>query len=363
MTTKNFLGIDDLAGMEVRPGTADDGRLSWLCTTDAELQRYLELDPNMDAARRWVVAIILIPAVITAVGFGPALGVTAAVGVLLALVIEWWRRTRPSTPLRGALSVAGFQLILTSGVALSGGLRSPWLPWLAIPVMMLACRFRQAVVIAGLIIAGALAVIACAVAEWADTARDFPAWYYGIAAAALTVSLAIVALTMQSAELKSRSAATRDPLTGLPNRKALADTLRHLAPRTWAANQWLCILVCDLDRFKDINDRYGHPRGDDVLVQTAAALQSSLKGIGTVFRIGGEEFVAVLPGVDREYGTRIAEQLREVISTTPMADLSVTLSVGVAAARGHSDVSALLAEADAALYEAKSAGRNTVRCA
>jgi len=314
--------------MQVRPGTADGARLSWLCTTDAELQRYLDLEPNMETARRRVVAIILIPAVITSVGFGPALGTITAFGVLVALLMEWWRSTRPSTPMRGALSAAGFQFLLTSGVALTGGLRSPWLPWLAIPVMMLACRFRRAVVITGLVLAAVVAVAACLIAEWAGTARQFPVWYHGLAATALTVALAIVGLTMQSAEIQSRSAANQDPLTGLPNRKALNDTLRHLAPRIWAANKWLCIPACDLDHFKDINDRYGHPRGDEVLVQAAATLQSSLQGIGTVFRIGGEEFVAVLPGVDREDGTRIAERIRHVVSTTPMSDLSITCRWG-----------------------------------
>src|SRR5690606_10311858 len=146
------------------------------------------------------VAIILIPAVITSVGFGPALGTITAFGVLVALLMEWWRSTRPSTPMRGAPSAAGFQFLLTSGGAVAGGRRGPWRPGLAIPVMGLACGFRRAVAFTGLVVAAVVAVAAWLIAGWAGTAGQFPVWYRGLGATALTVALAIVGLTMQSAE-------------------------------------------------------------------------------------------------------------------------------------------------------------------
>jgi diguanylate cyclase (GGDEF)-like protein len=350
--------------MSGRAEAVADTRLSWLCTTEAELQRYFDLDANLNTARRRVIAIVVLPAFIMASSFGRMMWIVAGSAVALAILIEWLRRTLSSTPALGVVTVGGFQLLLTLGVATSGGLRSPWLPWLAIPVMMLACRYRRAVTLTGTAAAVAAAMLACGTAAWANTARDCPDWFYGLSTAALMVAFAVVALTMQTADLESRSAAASDPLTGLPNRKALTDTLRLLTVKVRAADQWLCVLACDLDHFKRVNDTYGHPRGDAVLAETARRLQSSLREKGTIFRVGGEEFIAVLPGVDPETGSHIAERLRRAVSAAPVAQLEITVSVGVAAQRGGSvDTDALLASADAALYTAKKAGRDVVRVA
>jgi diguanylate cyclase (GGDEF)-like protein len=338
--------------------------MSWLCTTDEEVQRYFDLDANMNLARRRVVGVLVVPGIVLVAQFGLPLWIACGSALVLAGLIEWHRRSRPPTPALGAGTVVSFQLLITVIVTLSGGLSSPMLPWLAIPVMMLACRFRRTVVLVGTTVAMVLAAAACRVAGWLETAQEVRPVFYGVSAAALSIAVSIVALTMQAAEIESRSFANQDPLTGLLNRKALAETLRHLSARARSSGQWLCVLTCDLDHFKVVNDDHGHHRGDAVLVETAQRLRMSLRDDGTVFRVGGEEFVVVLPGVDTVAGSRIAERLRRVISDHPVSGLTVTMSVGIAAGRGGDvDTGALLIDADVALYAAKRGGRNMVRAA
>jgi diguanylate cyclase (GGDEF)-like protein len=123
----------------------------------------------------------------------------------------------------------------------------------------------------------------------------------------------------------------------------------------------VCVLVCDLDRFKAVNDRYGHERGDAVLKDAAYALRKQLRSFELIYRLGGEEFLIVLAGTTLGEGRDVAERARVALSGARPGGLPVTISIGVAAARG-AEVSydALFRAADAALYEAKRAGRDRV---
>jgi diguanylate cyclase (GGDEF)-like protein len=158
-----------------------------------------------------------------------------------------------------------------------------------------------------------------------------------------------------------------DPLTGIPNRRELTEYMDHLAQGSRLAK--LAIVMLDIDHFKRYNDLYGHPAGDECLRRIAGALRDALRHSGDmVARYGGEEFVAVLPGNDLQGAELVAERMRLVVQKLAIPHAGwpevgvVTLSAGIAAATsgGPGDIQAILAAADAALYRAKSAGRNRV---
>ena len=160
-----------------------------------------------------------------------------------------------------------------------------------------------------------------------------------------------------------RLEARRDPLTRLGNRREVDDRWPVLLAGCRATGKPLAVAMLDLDRFKQINDRFGHAIGDDVLVAMARLLRENTRAGDVGARVGGEEFLLVLPDTDGERALEICERLRHCVAAYPwstLADgLSVTLSVGLACAPPY-DAEELTARADAALYAAKIQGRNCV---
>jgi two-component system cell cycle response regulator len=158
-----------------------------------------------------------------------------------------------------------------------------------------------------------------------------------------------------------------DGLTGLHNRRYLDSHLQTLFDRAVARRRPLSVMITDLDRFKSINDTYGHDGGDDVLREFAKRLRKNVRGIDLACRFGGEEFVVVMPDTDGAVAEKVAERIRAEIAQAPFAvgddgkAIEVTVSVGVSSLlKGADSVAALMKRADLALYEAKSGGRNRV---
>ena len=162
-----------------------------------------------------------------------------------------------------------------------------------------------------------------------------------------------------------------DPLTGLPNRRDLEQRLCEELDRSERSSEPLGCLVIDVDRFKVVNDDYGHAAGDAVLAEVASALRASLRSFDVVGRFGGDEFVVLLPGATLEGTRQVAEALCDVISTLTITVTArhepVRLSISVGAVShepgGSEDAAAILDRADAALLEAKRGGRNRVEAA
>ncbi len=161
--------------------------------------------------------------------------------------------------------------------------------------------------------------------------------------------------------------AVTDGLTGLHNRRYMDSHLATLFDRSVGRRRPLSLMITDLDRFKAINDTYGHDGGDDVLREFAQRLRQNVRGIDLACRFGGEEFVVVMPDTDPQVAALVAERVRASIESAPFvigagkAATGVTVSVGVSSVRGSGDsVEALMKRADLALYEAKRAGRNRV---
>ena len=161
-----------------------------------------------------------------------------------------------------------------------------------------------------------------------------------------------------------------DTLTGLFNRRHFQQYLGQVWQRARHDEAPVAVLMLDVDHFKHYNDRYGHPVGDQCLMQVAHAMQDSLRRPGDlVARYGGEEFIAVLPGADKDTAHQAAERIRDAIIKLGIPHEAsataavVTASIGVISCRAREGVQEqdLIAEADAALYKAKQAGRNQVR--
>lgn len=156
-----------------------------------------------------------------------------------------------------------------------------------------------------------------------------------------------------------------DSLTGLANRRLCEAALEKEIGRAGRFGEALSLVVGDIDDFKHVNDRYGHPTGDEVLREFAGALQETVREIDLAGRWGGEEFVVGLPGTDLEGGVRLAERVRAALAKrtieAPNGErLHITASFGVAAFDGRGGLRELLAAADAALYRAKRAGKDRV---
>lgn len=179
----------------------------------------------------------------------------------------------------------------------------------------------------------------------------------------------LAALAVKNAHLFRRieDSARRDSLTGLLNRGAFEAAGEELLEAARAGAP-LTLLIADFDHFKRLNDRYGHPAGDEVLRESARVWRAVLPQDALLVRYGGEEFVAALPGCDLDRGRELAETLREAIAAHPFVyvgeTIAVSASFGLAEfGRPERDLAGLVRRADEALYEAKAGGRNRVRVA
>ncbi len=161
--------------------------------------------------------------------------------------------------------------------------------------------------------------------------------------------------------------AVTDGLTGLHNRRYLDSHLKMLFTRAQARGKSLSVCITDIDRFKQVNDTYGHDAGDEVLKEFAMRVRSTVRGADLACRYGGEEFVVVMPDTAADVAALIAERLRSIIETKPFVlkgtgvSLDITASMGIATAgQGIDTPEQLLKQADLALYQAKRDGRNRV---
>ncbi|TWT06592.1 GGDEF domain-containing protein [Planococcus sp. CPCC 101016] len=151
--------------------------------------------------------------------------------------------------------------------------------------------------------------------------------------------------------------ATTDSLTGLKNRRYLEDRLEEFLAQAKNGRE-IAILILDIDHFKKVNDTYGHQTGDAVLQELADRLKKEVGSADIVARLGGEEFIVVMPDADTEKGLAMGTALCTHMESADWAHVPVTVSIGVAAYEQGDEVVSLLSRADEFLYKAKAAGRN-----
>ncbi|WP_331069393.1 tetratricopeptide repeat-containing diguanylate cyclase [Steroidobacter sp.] len=181
---------------------------------------------------------------------------------------------------------------------------------------------------------------------------------------ALAILLATLAIHQWRSKRRMRTLAMTDELTGVPNRRAV---LSRLAPLLQQPNPPSCaMLIIDIDHFKSINDMHGHAEGDEALKAVARELREEVREPAFIGRLGGEEFVVVIPGADFDKAYRLAERFREGVMSIDtrrwLADRRITVSIGLTMSKPSGDTpSTMLQRADAALYDAKRSGRNCVK--
>jgi diguanylate cyclase (GGDEF)-like protein len=163
-----------------------------------------------------------------------------------------------------------------------------------------------------------------------------------------------------------KNAASTDPLTGLFNRRGFAEACSRVIEREAIAGRPVTVMIFDIDHFKSINDRFGHPAGDEILKLFAVVIASNLRLSDLSGRIGGEEFAALLP-CSLEEGVIVADRMRQVFENSNIVceegPVDTTVSIGVAGGPAGTELEVLLAAADTALYQAKRGGRNRVEAA
>jgi diguanylate cyclase (GGDEF)-like protein len=160
--------------------------------------------------------------------------------------------------------------------------------------------------------------------------------------------------------------ANNDALTGLPNKRATEDTVKRFVAQAIRSGTPLATIMLDLDHFKQINDRFGHALGDEVLAAVGAVLSATLRIGDFAGRFGGEEFLVVLPETPLDVAVAVSERIRRAVAaiSVPGLDRAITASLGVAALDDHADNAiGLLRAADKAQYAAKAAGRDRIAVA
>jgi diguanylate cyclase (GGDEF)-like protein len=334
---------------------------SWLLRDGTDRERMIDMDRRLQTPRR--TSFIVLAAALVA--SGPWLGWWQLLPLLIAGLafkaaddhIAQTARPEHWVFAAWALSV----VIIATSVALTGGPTVPMMAWLCIPIVTLSARFSVRGIAVGVAFT-ILAVLAVAFGVNAHAVWHYPPLIFG--PIALVISVAILSTALMQSDVEHRSEAVIDELTGLLNRKSLTHRVVELTQQARMTGQPIGVIVGDLDHFKAINDSAGHSVGDAVLHDVAALLRSQLRAFDLAYRIGGEEFLVLLPGSGLAQSAVLAEQLRRAVaSATFGGSQRLTISFGVAASEpsGDFDYAAVFASADAALYEAKDAGRNRVR--
>jgi diguanylate cyclase (GGDEF)-like protein len=331
---------------------------TWLCPTQLHRERLLDMERKLARPRAVMYGSLAVAFIagIPWIGWWTLIPLAGAILSYAAFKPRIATSERPEYVIAATVVIA--QILIGIGIALSGGPHSPVIAMLLLPIVTLPARFSARGVWAGLgvtIVVLLLSTVAIAPADLADDPT------YTLVGLATAIGLAAFAQALMRAEMQQRSDAVLDPLTGLLNRKALASRFDEIAQQATLTGAPVCLIACDLDRFKQVNDSHGHDRGDAVLKDAAYVLRKHLRSFELAYRLGGEEFLIVLPGVAMEEGLAIAHRVCGGLEEARPGGLAVTASFGVATARGAEVAfETLFREADAALYEAKRSGRNRV---
>lgn len=330
---------------------------------EARRERLLDMEERVG---RYRLACFGILALALAAGGGSSLGygywwiALLAAGLAGFAIADRFMRTSARPALWVAGAWAALPVLLAASVLVTGGVDSPVLVWFALPAVTLGFRFEVRGMVAGTVFVIAMFLASVLVAD------PHAAWeqrQHLIPVAALIISSVILSGALVESDRAHRRRSTLDPLTGLFNRTALEQRLGELEGQPCDPDKGLsyAFLLCDLDHFKQVNDRFGHAAGDAVLQDVAYTMRAALRAGDSIYRVGGEEILVMLPGAGHADALEIAERLRVTVRERRPVGIEVSLSIGVAVAEcGWVDTDELLARADAALYAAKAGGRDLV---
>jgi diguanylate cyclase (GGDEF)-like protein len=345
-------------GIVVGDVHADQVR-TWLCPTPNDRDRFMEMQPRLRAARVATIASALIIAAVMLPRVEWPVIAVAVVTVAIVLIggADLERRRRPELWVFFS-AVVNLQVLVAVGVVLTGGPRTPLVCMVAVPVAMVATRFSRRGLIVG---APASALVVLAATLGVDPGYVVAHPESVVVPLALVVCIALYMDPLLSSDVRHRANSTLDELTGLLNRRSLEPRLAEVSQQAAMTGQPVSLVAGDLDHFKLVNDQWGHSVGDLVLSQAADAMRRCLRTFELLYRIGGEEFLLVLPGAREHDALTIAESLRAAVEEADPGGLPVTCSFGVATSHGADvAIEPLLKASDTALYAAKRAGRNRV---
>ncbi len=292
-------------------------------------------------------------------GWLPLVPPAVAVALYAALwLVHPTRREHPERVFAAAFLLV--ELMLALAIALAPAPHGYALVILAMPVILVAVLLPRRAALAAIGVA-ALILIATVLLTDMPEVRSIPVVAYG--AVFILVSLCTTALVLREVDDDTRRAAFVDPLTGALNRAALTPRLAELAHEAARTREPVGLIVGDVDDFKAINDRLGHVSGDAVLREIARRLGRCVNTFEPVYRLGGEEFMVLLPGRDAAAAGEVARRMWRAVRERPAAEVQATMSFGVASsgAEGSFDFDAVFARADRALYASKRRGRDQVQ--
>ena len=328
---------------------------------EARRERLLDMEERVG---RYRLACFGILALALVVGGGSSVGFwwvpLLAAGLAGFAVADRFMRNSPRPALWVAGAWAALPALLGAAVLVTGGASSPVFVWFALPAVTLGFRFEVRGMVAGTVFVLAMFLVAV-VAPDPDLAWEERQQL--IAVAALIVSTVILSGALVESDRAHRRRSTLDPLTGLFNRNALEQRLGELEGQPCDPGDGLshAFLLCDLDHFKRVNDQFGHAAGDAVLQDVAYTMRAALRAGDSIYRVGGEEILVMLPGAGHADALEIAERLRQEVSERRPVGVPVSLSIGVAVAEpGLVDCNDMPSRADSALYAAKAGGRDRV---
>lgn len=336
---------------------------SWLCRDDVDRERLLDMERRLKPVRALTIGMLGIALIASApwIGWWTLVPLAIAAGFFKIADDMLDEAERPEYVMFAAWALS--EVTIAAAVAATDGSAGPaTLCWLAIPVVTLSARFSTRGVIAGVIWALGL-LGAVAFGAHAEQVMSDPT--IAIAPAALILGVATLSTALMRSDVEHREEAVIDALTGMLNRHALDNRVGELAQQSRMTGQPVGLIVGDLDQFKGINDSLGHQVGDTVLKQIAYDLRKDLRAFDLAYRIGGDEFLILLPGADLEECEGLARQLCQTVQKSLGDSINLTISFGVSSsAPGKAfDYDTVFAAADQALYAAKQDGRNQVRVA
>jgi diguanylate cyclase (GGDEF)-like protein len=336
-------------------------RSSWLCRDEADRERVIDMERRLKPVRTIAFAILAAALLVSAHWIGWLTLIPLAVAIIGFAIADrtMLSAERPELVIAGAWLLS--QIVIAASIAILGGPGSPAVSWLAIPVVTLSARFTARGVAAGLVITVLLMVAVTIGLDGSKVASHPQNLIFPLA---LLGAVAILSTALMRSDLEHRSDSVLDRLTGMLNRRSLDSRVVELEQQSRLTSEPVGLVLCDLDRFKAINDAHGHGTGDAVLVDVAYTLRKELRAFDLAYRLGGEEFLVLLPGADADAVSEVAERLRLAVELTRSGGLFVTVSCGAASSgRLPFHYESLFAQADAALYRAKADGRNLVRIA
>jgi diguanylate cyclase (GGDEF)-like protein len=333
---------------------------SWLIAGGSDRERMLDMDRRLRPVRMRTFAVLALALLAS----GPWVGWWTIAPLLVAAGLFGVADTRIEGTARpenwmfaawaGAEAIIALSLVLTGSDAIS------LLALLAIPIVTLSARFSLRGILVGLALALGL-MIAVAFGTDAHAVLESPPLL--LAPMTVAVAVAMLSVALMRSDVEHRGKAVIDQLTGLLNRTALEARALELEQQSALTGEPVALILADFDDFKAINDSAGHATGDAVLKDVAYVVRKRLRAFDLAYRLGGDEFLILVPGADLGSAGALAEKLREAVASEPVGDRRhVTMSFGVGASgRGAPfDYPAVFGAADAALYEAKRRGGDKV---